>query len=84
MAIADFESGVYKSAQKAALAYGVPPLTLNNRLNGKLPKQIAYQHEQRLTPTQEAFLTNQVLEQDLQGFAPLHTRLQEIAARILD
>ena len=50
MAIADFESSVYKSARKAALAYGVPPSTLNDRLNGKLPKQIAHQHEQRLTP----------------------------------
>ena len=30
MAIADFESGVYKSARKAALVYGVPPSTLND------------------------------------------------------
>ena len=42
MAIADFESGVYKSARKAALVYGVPPSTLNDRLNGKLLKQIAH------------------------------------------
>ena len=42
MAIAYFESGVYKSTRKAALAYGVPLSTLNDRLNGKLPKQIAH------------------------------------------
>jgi len=75
MATADFKSGVYKSARKAALAYGVPPSTLNDQLNGKLLKQITYQHKQRLTPTQEAFLTNWVLKQDLQGFAPSHARL---------
>ena len=42
MAIADFKSGVYKSARKAALAYGVPLSTLNDRLNGKPLKQIVY------------------------------------------
>ena len=79
MAIADFKSGKFESGREAARAYGVPPSTFKDRLNGKEPRQIAHQHEQRLTPTQEDFLTNWVLEQDLQGFAPSHTRLQEMA-----
>jgi Tc5 transposase DNA-binding domain len=65
-------------------AYGVPPSTFHDRMGGKQPRRIAYEHEQRLTPIQVDFLTNWVLEQDLQGFAPPHTRLREMAARIID
>ena len=75
MAISDFNAGIFKLASEAARAYGVPPLTFRDRLSGKQPRRIAHQHEQRLTPTQEDFLTNWVLEQDLQGFAPLHSQL---------
>ena len=80
MAIADFNAGKFESGTQAARAYGVPKLTFYDRIGGKQPRQIAHQHEQRLTPTQEDFLTNWVLEQDLQGFAPSHTRLREMAA----
>jgi len=65
LAIADFKAGKFKFGSEAARAYGVPPSTFNDRLNGKLPRRFAHQHEQRLTPTQEAFLTDWVLEQDL-------------------
>ena len=58
MAIADFNSGKFESGTQAARAYGVPPLTFHDCIDGKQPKWIAYQHEQRLTPTQEDFLTN--------------------------
>ena len=84
MAIADFNAGKFESGTQAARAYGVPPSTFHDRMGGKQPRRIAHQHEQRLTPTQEDFLTNWVLEQDLQGFAPSHTRLREMAARIID
>jgi len=83
MAIADFNAGKFESGTQAARAYGIPPSTFHDRMGGKQPRRIAHQHEQRLTPTQEDFLTNWVLEQDLQGFAPSHTRLREMAARII-
>ena len=84
MAIADFNAGKFESGTQAARAYGVPPSTFHDRMGGKQPRRIAHQHEQLLTPTQEGFLTNWVLKQDLQGFAPSHTRLREMAARIID
>ena len=58
MAISDFNAGIFKLASEAVRAYGVPPSTFRDRLSGKLPQRIAYQHEQRLTPIQEDFLTN--------------------------
>ena len=73
MAIADFNADKFEFATQAARAYGVPQSTFHDRISGKQPQRIAHQHEQRLTPTQEDFLTNWVLEQDLQAFAPSHT-----------
>ena len=75
MAIADFNAGKFKSGTQAAWAYGIPQSTFYDHISGKQPRRIAHQYEQRLTPTQENFLTNWVLKQDLQGFAPSHTRL---------
>ena len=52
MALTGFKAGKFKSGRQAAIAYGVPPPTFKDRLNGKEPRQIAHQHghEQRLTP----------------------------------
>ena len=45
MAIADFNAGKFESGSQAARAYGVPQLTFHDRINGKQPRRIAYQHE---------------------------------------
>ena len=58
MAIADFNAGKFESGTQAARAYGVPQSTFHDRISSKQPRQIAHQHKQRLTPTQEDFLTN--------------------------
>ena len=65
MAIADFNAGKFEFATQAVWAYGVPQSTFHDRISGKQPRRITHQHEQRLTPTQEDFFTNWVLEQDL-------------------
>ena len=38
MAIADFESSVYKSTQKAALAYGVPSINFKRLIKQQATK----------------------------------------------
>jgi hypothetical protein len=83
LALADLESGKYTSIRQAAKAYDVPRSTLADRQHGKLPRSAAHEQQQRLTPTQEEFLTEWILEQDLQGCAPSHTRVREMAVRIL-
>ncbi|KAG9188148.1 hypothetical protein G6011_02071 [Alternaria panax] len=57
-AIRDLESGVYTSQRAAAKAWGVPQSTLQDRLDGRQPRAIAHQHQQRLSPEQEEFLIN--------------------------
>ena len=51
MALASFKSGRFGFGREAARAYSVPPSTFKDRLNGKEPRRIKHQHEQRLTPT---------------------------------
>jgi hypothetical protein len=41
-AIADLRRGVFSSQRKAANAYGIPQLTLQQRLNGRKPNAITY------------------------------------------
>jgi helix-turn-helix, Psq domain/Tc5 transposase DNA-binding domain len=82
-ALADLESGKYTSIRQAAKAYNIPRSTLADRQHGKPPRSVAHEQQQRLTPAQEEFLTEWILEQDLQGYTPSHTRIREMAARIL-
>jgi hypothetical protein len=41
-AIADLRRGVFLSQRKAANAYSIPQLTLQQRLNGRKPNAIAH------------------------------------------
>ena len=82
-AIRDFNAGVYKSQRAAARAYGIAPSTLNDRLNGAASRAIAHQYEQRLTPEQEQFLVEWILEEHARGYPPPHARAREMANRIL-
>ena len=48
-AIADYNSGVFKSQRATAKAYGIPLLTLHGRLHGATISALSHQHQQRLT-----------------------------------
>jgi hypothetical protein len=82
-AIRDLESGVYTSQRAAAKAWGVPRSTLQDRLDGRQPRAIAHQHQQRLSLEQEEFLVDWILDEDSRAQPPSHARVREMAARIL-
>jgi hypothetical protein len=82
-AISDLISGVYTSQRKAAKAWGVPRSTLQERINGRQPNAIAHSNQQRLTPEQERFLVEWILEEDSRAQPPSHPRVREMATRIL-
>jgi hypothetical protein len=71
-AIADLESGVFTSQHKAANAYNTSPSTLRGRLAGQQPHAKAHQLQQRLTPEQENFVAEWVLEEDSRAQPPTH------------
>ncbi|KAI2474910.1 Transposase protein, partial [Pyrenophora tritici-repentis] len=81
-ALHNLRAGVFKSQRQAARAWGVPRSTLQHRLAGRLPNAIAHSDQQRLTPEQDEFLVEWVLDEDLRAQPPTHLRIREMAIRI--
>ena len=82
-AIADLNSGVFKSERAAASWHKIPRSTLQGRRAGQQPHAIAHQNQQRLTLEQERFLVEWILEEDSRAQPPSHPRVREMATRIL-
>lgn len=71
-ALSEYHSGKFSSLQAAAKAYNLPIATLSYRNAGRSTRQIAHQKDQRLTPGEEDFLAEWIIEQDSQGLPPTH------------
>jgi hypothetical protein len=82
-AISDLNTGLYSSQRAAAKAYGIPLSTLHGRLRGATSSALSHQHQQRLTPAQEDFLVDWILDEDARACPPSHARVREMANRIL-
>ncbi|KAK7190388.1 hypothetical protein PSPO01_03363 [Paraphaeosphaeria sporulosa] len=82
-AISDYHAGVYTSLRAVAKAYHIPRSTLQGRLSGASNSALSHQHQQRLTPAQEDFLVDWILDEDARACPPSHARAREMANRIL-
>ena len=82
-AIQDLQSGIFSSQRAAAKAYGIPRTTLFSRLKGSKNARITHESQQRMTPLQEEFLVNWIIEEETRGYPPSHARAREMASRIL-
>ncbi|KAG9190620.1 hypothetical protein G6011_08708 [Alternaria panax] len=82
-AIRDLNAGVFTSQRAACQAWGVPRSTLQGRLAGRAPNAIAHHQQQRLTPEQEEFLVQWILDEDLRAQPLAHSRVREMAIQIL-
>jgi hypothetical protein len=82
-ALGDYKSGRISSVRAAARKWRVPKSTLYGRIKGSTSLRVAQQPKQRLSPEQESFLAEWILEQHAQGFSPSHPRVREMALRIL-
>ena len=82
-AISDINTGVFSSQRAAANAYQIPRATLSARMRGRQASQNNHVYQQRLTPQQEEFLVQWILEEDARAFPPSHARAREMANRIL-
>ena len=71
-AIGDLNSGIFKSIRKAAEAYNIPRSTLQARIKGCNSRAISHQQQQRLTPEQETFLVDWILDEDSRAHSPSH------------
>ncbi|RMZ67342.1 transposase [Pyrenophora seminiperda CCB06] len=82
-AIRDLNAGVFPSQRAAAKAYNLPQATFSARLRGARNSQASHVYQQRLTPKQEDFLVQWIIEEDARDFPPSHARAREMANRIL-
>lgn len=83
LAIQALDTKEIATVAAAAREYGIPRTTLASRLQGHQTQQTSHQHQQRLTPAQEEFLADWILEEDAHGAPPSHTRAREMAIQVL-
>ena len=70
MALTNFKFGRFGFGREAARAYGVPPSTFKDRLNGKEPRRIKHQHKQRLTLPEKTSLLIRYLNRTCKDLLP--------------
>ena len=72
-----------RSIRKAALEWGVPRATLQDRLNGTPTMQVAKSGSQRLSPVLKDHVTQWILIQAAVSLPPTHAQVWEFVQRIL-
>ena len=74
---------MYSSKKAAAAAYNIPRSIFIDRINDRTNARASHANQQRLTPLQEEFLADWILEEDARGYPPSHARAREMAIRVL-
>jgi len=72
-----------QSVRNAALQWGIPRITLYDRLQGRASRKEAFSDMQRLSPAQEKHLTQWILTQGDLGLPPTHAQIKQFTQRIL-
>lgn len=72
-----------QSIRKAALDYGIPRATLQDRINGGLSHRLSTQNQQKIAPIQEKQLASWILIQEALGVSPTHRQIREIGEILL-
>ncbi|KAI0996143.1 hypothetical protein K3495_g12037 [Podosphaera aphanis] len=84
MAIADYKSGKYKSQRAATEQYSIPFSTFRDRLHGVPDRSARNQNQQRLSPEQERFIVEWIIEEDARVCPLSHPCVRGMATRILE
>ncbi|KAF7905173.1 uncharacterized protein EAF01_005694 [Botrytis porri] len=71
------------SIRRASLDYGVPRITLHDRIYGGVSHQKGAQILQKLSPIQENRLAEWILVQEALGTSPTHRQIREMAEHLL-
>ena len=83
LAINAYRSGQFRSQRSAAAAFGVQHQKLSTRLNGTSSRATMVPNCRNLTPTEEETLKRYILDLNAQGFAPLLSKVADIANKLL-
>ncbi|GAB7348785.1 hypothetical protein MBLNU459_g7508t1 [Dothideomycetes sp. NU459] len=83
-ALQELRTNSDQSIRSVAKAFNISQSTLTRRFNGRQTNRAtAHTTEQRLTPSQEQFLEDWIIEQVSQGYPPSPARTREMAERLL-
>lgn len=82
LALEAYRLGRFKSLNSAAKAYNLAPSTLKARNKKNVNRRDAHAERQLLSPTQEKYLAEWILDQEAIGLAPNHTQLRDMASLI--
>ncbi|ODM22864.1 hypothetical protein SI65_00453 [Aspergillus cristatus] len=84
VALSEYKSGKHPSLRATAKAHNLPLSTLSDRNpdNSTDTRHTYHEKSQRLTPEEEDFLAEWILEQDRQGYPHTHIRARKMAQRI--
>jgi hypothetical protein len=83
LALQAYNNGDFRSLRAAAIAYDVPPRTLERRHQGILPRSETRPKSSKLTVAEEELLLQRILHQAAQGFPLQQADVQESANLIL-
>jgi hypothetical protein len=82
-AIQAYRNGEQKSIRATAKAYNISKATLCQRLVGGITRQQLHTNQQVLSSAQEKLLCQWIHNLDMQGNAPSHDQVREMALQIL-
>ena len=83
LAIASYRSNPCLSLRRLAISFKVPRSTLQTRLQGIQPKHETRSLNQKLHPTEEQALVEQILDLDRRGFPPHIIDIRRMADHLL-
>ena len=84
LAMSAFQSGQFRSIRAAAHAYNVPPTSLARRISGVTSRADFRPKNTRLAKSDEAFLIQEILKLDAQGYGSSLDTASDIASSICE
>ncbi|KAF1813824.1 hypothetical protein P152DRAFT_433358 [Eremomyces bilateralis CBS 781.70] len=82
VAIQAFHDEKFNSLNQCADEYGIKRSTLRSRLNGSISHQDGAKRFQKLSPYQEKWLVEWIIEEEVAARAPSYARVRQMAEAI--
>jgi hypothetical protein len=84
LALKAYHTHQFRSLHRAADAFNIPPSTLTNRFNGKLPRPTKRANGHNLTTTEEQTIVQYILDLDSRGVSPRLCEVEDMANKLLE
>lgn len=82
LALQDYRLGRFRSLNSAAKAYNLAPSTLKAIDKRNVNRRDSHAERRLLSPTQEQYLAEWILDQEAIGLAPNHVQMRDMASPV--